>query len=411
MTGSILVSTVAGFIASLVAYGAGATFIEMVFLFALVAGMAFIATAGLAFIIGGAKRLMGDDIPSHYRTTVDQIKRSKPLRLGTGLSPASTLKILAVDDDPLILDLVSMIAPSQAGFDVTSVLSGEAALKYLAQKDVVFDCFLLDIDMPNMNGIALCGAIRKMPGYIQTPIIMLTAARDAHNMAEAFKAGATTYTTKPFDVEEFVMRLQFVYEMKLSGVAGSAASDAPPPLAKHTRSPRKPSLGAPVPVPNSLVDNSVIVNFLSQIPPQIAPEIQIFGVTFTQLATSARPIPPQQRESFEYNVTLAAKECFDVEVFLIAPFDDDSFVVVTTGVDLSQLPELEAQFERKLAQLNFWNSELNDLSFFTAIGGPLKPQPSLARDSETRILRSVQMARRRAKGIAFGNEGVNGGSS
>ncbi|MFZ3581691.1 response regulator [Loktanella sp. DJP18] len=400
MTGYLLISMIAGFIAFLMTYVAGASLGLMVFSYASVGGITFTFFAILVFVTEMIKRMVSDKNHGDYRATVEQIKQSKPLRIGNGLSPESTLKILAVDDDPLILELISMIAPTDAGFDVTSVISADAALKYLAKKNTKIDCFLLDINMPGMNGIELCRAIRAISGYGHTPVIMLSGVRDAFSMAEAFKAGATTYVTKPFDVEEFIMHLQFVYEIKLSRTADPGASDVPATLAQHLVPARKSSFTAPLPVQNFMVDINIVADYLSQLPPKIAQEIQVFGISFTQLKSHTRALPPLQMEAFNYNVTLAAKNCFDVEVFLIANFDSDSFVLVTTGVNLSQIRELEKNIERKLAQLNSLNSELSDLYFFTAIGGPLQPQPLLPNDAESRITRSVRMAQCRARGLA-----------
>jgi len=66
--------------------------------------------------------------------------------------------------------------------------------------------------MPGMDGIELCRWVRQIPRYHQTPIIMLTAMRDMKNMGEAYRAGATDYATKPFDIEDLGMRLRVAQE-------------------------------------------------------------------------------------------------------------------------------------------------------------------------------------------------------
>lgn len=118
------------------------------------------------------------------------------------------MKILAVDDDAIFLRLLSVNLKKMNYTDVTSVDSPHGALRALDAADVPFDCFLLDINMPGMDGIALCEEIRKRPAYASAPILMLTGLSGQDDMAAAFKAGATDYTTKPIDELELSTRLK-----------------------------------------------------------------------------------------------------------------------------------------------------------------------------------------------------------
>jgi DNA-binding response OmpR family regulator len=130
------------------------------------------------------------------------------------------MKILTVDDDAFIRELLPLIA-AKAGFpDVTTVSSGQLAMETLTKVDTAFDCMLLDINMPGMNGIELCGRIRQMDAYGKTPIIMLTAMSERDYMDDAFKAGATDYATKPFDINELGARLRVAQELVLAHRAG-----------------------------------------------------------------------------------------------------------------------------------------------------------------------------------------------
>ena len=119
-----------------------------------------------------------------------------------------TMKILAVDDDEIILELLKEVVAA-AGFpDITLVDSGAAALKAIEQSPTRFDCFLLDIQMPEMDGIQLCDKIRKIPAYRSTPVLMITAMADRQYIDRAFSAGASDYVTKPFDVLELGTRVK-----------------------------------------------------------------------------------------------------------------------------------------------------------------------------------------------------------
>lgn len=118
------------------------------------------------------------------------------------------MRILAVDDDDLILDLLKAVL-GDTGFGVlTCASSAESALEVIAAAEHEFDCFLLDILMPGRDGVELCADIRKMAAYRRTPIIMITALTGHQHMERAFVAGATDYVNKPLDGLELWTRIK-----------------------------------------------------------------------------------------------------------------------------------------------------------------------------------------------------------
>lgn len=121
------------------------------------------------------------------------------------------MKILAVDDDPIILELLTQFVDAFGGHELTTASSGSEALELLrANQKSNFECFLLDIQMPGMDGIELTQQIRTSVRYVDTPILMLTAMSDKRYVDAAFSAGATDYVTKPFEVAELKARLGLV---------------------------------------------------------------------------------------------------------------------------------------------------------------------------------------------------------
>jgi CheY-like chemotaxis protein len=76
-----------------------------------------------------------------------------------------------------------------------------------------FDCFILDVQMPGMDGIELCRQIRAIEVYKDTPIIMNTAVADRDYIDAAFAAGATDYLTKPVDEVEVKARLGVIEQL------------------------------------------------------------------------------------------------------------------------------------------------------------------------------------------------------
>lgn len=118
------------------------------------------------------------------------------------------MRILAVDDDPLFLDLLRGILVS-AGYDhVLTAPDADAAMVLILKSRDDFDCFLLDVNMPGKDGIELCQMIRTLPPYRITPILMLTAALDEATVDRAFAAGATDYVTKPLKGLELGARIR-----------------------------------------------------------------------------------------------------------------------------------------------------------------------------------------------------------
>ncbi|WP_420584944.1 response regulator [Ruegeria sp.] len=123
------------------------------------------------------------------------------------------MRILAVDDDPSILELLHNVLAAFGYKDVVTARNGREALEILSNPSEAFDCLLLDVQMPQMNGIALCEEARKLPGYLYTPIIMVTAMVQKQYIDEAFEAGATDYVTKPFEFSDLKQRLSDAYRM------------------------------------------------------------------------------------------------------------------------------------------------------------------------------------------------------
>lgn len=118
------------------------------------------------------------------------------------------MKILAVDDDPIILELLSQFIGELGQHNLTTVTSGAEALEAVRTARVgKYDCFLFDVQMPAMDGIELTSEIRKLSDYKATPIIMLTAMSDKQYIDAAFSAGSTDYITKPFEFLDLKGRL------------------------------------------------------------------------------------------------------------------------------------------------------------------------------------------------------------
>lgn len=118
------------------------------------------------------------------------------------------MRIIAVDDDPFIIEVLPRICAKLGFTDIDTTMSAAQALSMAAAAGPRCGCFLLDINMPEMDGIELCRKIRAMPAHRRTPIIMLSGMVERGFVDRAFEAGATDCATKPFDLVELGARLR-----------------------------------------------------------------------------------------------------------------------------------------------------------------------------------------------------------
>jgi len=102
--------------------------------------------------------------------------------------------ILVVDDSPTVGSTVQWILHNQ-GHRVQVVRDGLAALSALSLK--VPDLILLDIRLPNIDGVKLCGMIRSNSRLAKVPIVMLSGFSGEDSIQRAFEAGANDYMVKP----------------------------------------------------------------------------------------------------------------------------------------------------------------------------------------------------------------------
>lgn len=111
-------------------------------------------------------------------------------------------KILVVDDDPHIRKLIKLYLENSQ-FTVVEAEDGLKALDYVAHTKV--DLMIVDVMMPRVNGIELTEDIR---GYLDIPILMVTAKGESMDKVKGFQAGTDDYLVKPFDPVELVLRVK-----------------------------------------------------------------------------------------------------------------------------------------------------------------------------------------------------------
>ena len=117
----------------------------------------------------------------------------------------SNIKILLVDDEPDILDFVSYNLKSE-GYKVATAASGKVGVA--RAKEFKPDLILLDVMMPEMDGIEACDQIRRLSGLENTIIAFLTARGEDYSQVAGFEAGADDYITKPVKPKVLTSRLK-----------------------------------------------------------------------------------------------------------------------------------------------------------------------------------------------------------
>ena len=114
-------------------------------------------------------------------------------------------KILIVDDEPDILEFINYNL-TREGFNVYQASSGKEAIETAKQQ--IPDLILLDIMLPEMDGIETCEEIRKIPSLYRTTIAFLTARGEDYSQIAGFEAGGDDYVTKPIKPKVLISRIK-----------------------------------------------------------------------------------------------------------------------------------------------------------------------------------------------------------
>ena len=272
------------------------------------------------------------------------------------------MRILAVDDDPFILELLQEIVGSLGLHELHTAETGPEALT-LIHAGPAFDCILLDIQMPEMSGIEVCRAVRLISGYELTPILMLTAMSDKRYIDGAFQAGATDYVNKPFEVTELCARIDVLRALvEARRQKGETLTRLP---SGHRASvPDDPiSLFKPFAIRDidGIVDVVALENYVSKLS-----RARLFGSSI--FAVSVRRIEQLylQTSSFDFqclmvDVAEALSDTLAMENFMAAYAGNGTFVCVVEGGKLSD-------YERFTDRLNL---AIHRLELHCSDGQPL----------------------------------------
>jgi CheY-like chemotaxis protein len=308
------------------------------------------------------------------------------------------MRILAVDDEPYILELMPLLA-ARVGFpQVTTASSGRLALEALADSGDGFDCLILDINMPEMDGIELCGRVRQIEAYRTTPIIMLTAMSERDYMDNAFKAGATDYATKPFDINELGARLRVAQELVLARRAAQAASGPNAAAGLAGGQPQGPALSDPMAIEGvgSFVDFFALKNYLTQssragLAASQVIAVKIDGIEQIHSRSSAGEFAYALRE-----VADAISEVMRTRGAMISHAGNGLFVIVSNSAAALSAVQIEADVQHLLDEKCSEYDNGDPMDIEVSIGNPIQPNAGDPVDAPRSVERAIARAESRS---------------
>jgi DNA-binding response OmpR family regulator len=114
------------------------------------------------------------------------------------------IRVLITEDEPNIVESLTFIL-QRAGYEVSAVLDGEAAVRRLRSDPP--DIMILDIMLPKMNGFEVLKLIKTDPVLKSLPVVILTAKGQAHDRQLAEQIGADAFVTKPFSNRDLIQQI------------------------------------------------------------------------------------------------------------------------------------------------------------------------------------------------------------
>lgn len=306
------------------------------------------------------------------------------------------MKILAVDNDPHVLDVLTQLAGSAGFTDVSTALSGQIALDILKKDNVIFDCLLLDIGMPEMDGIELCGLARSIPMYAKTPIIMLTEITEKDDMDLVFRVGANDYLKKPIDRVELRARLGMAQEVVVArhkaAVISTLYADRPEVANQHVFD---CSDEVPIEGDKDLIKYAALENDLLQLSHAGLASSQVLAVKIDRIAEIyAR----SSSEEFQYALAEAADaigEGLQSSGYTMAYAGNGAFVVVSNKATLEPSSDLEAVIQGLLDDKNSEYDNGDPLDIEVSIGNPVRLNKSNIQSIRRNFDRAIARAETR----------------
>ncbi len=270
------------------------------------------------------------------------------------------MRILAVDDDPVSLELLEVLVAQIGDHDITCADSAVEALSLIGTSEFArFDCMLLDVQMPGMSGIELCDLLRSTAAYSDTPILMVTKMGEKSFIDDAFKAGASDYLNKPFEISELRGRINI-----LSRVAEANRSHTGKIFcAKKLNGARAASpdfgLHSPIQITDieGVIDYAAMENYVGQLSRNSQFGSAVFALKILGSAEIFDSVTPFEFKCLVTDVAEAISLSFDQHHALTAYSGNGTFVCVVDGGWRPDLNKLVDRIQHYFANMD---AHLND---------------------------------------------------
>ena len=286
------------------------------------------------------------------------------------------MRILAVDDEEFILELLPKILDKIGIQDVTVAASAAAAIEILDNAELPFECLIFDIRMPEMDGIELCKVVRKMPAYLKTPIIMLTAMTEKSFIKRAFAAGATDYTTKPFDIVELGARVRNAKQLnsaRQESIKAAVSQKIDPKQAARNRS-FDLSFATKIENVEGAIDYLQLGSYLMQLSRSGLLSTQIFAIKIDQIETIYACATSSEFLFALTEVADAIAEAVKNDRSLVAYAGDGYFVCVFNGAALVDPRDMESDIQISIYEKDLVFDNGDPLDIEISVGTPIRPQ-------------------------------------
>jgi DNA-binding response OmpR family regulator len=231
--------------------------------------------------------------------------------------------------------------------------SGKKALQYIAASPIPYDCLLLDIQMPEMDGIELCKKIRAIDGYEETPVIMVTAMSDTKYVEAAFIAGATDYVTKPFDVLELGSRIKMAERLIKSRAALKVKADKATRLQDELNSKYRSEYVNPISARNiqGLIEFDIFEQKLTMFSKKERLNSSVYAVKLVSANEIFGQLLASEQKLLVQEITLAIVESLPAEGSFVAYRGNGIFVCVSKKVNRNSGINFEHNLSRAVKKL------------------------------------------------------------
>jgi len=243
--------------------------------------------------------------------------------------------------------------------ELTTADSAHDAIALLDRPDAPhFDCFLLDIQMPGMDGMELSRHIRSQPLYSAAPIIMLTAMSEKRYIDGAFAAGATDYVTKPFDLTELRTRISMAEQLVLGRRPHSGIAFCTSSLLQRSNASDHSDLHAPILLHD--IDNvfacTAMENYVAQLSRNALFGSTVFAFALRKPDHYWKSLSGAEFKFLIEDVAEAISDCLSGHQFLMTYAGNGTYVCITESGWRPDIPQLTDAINLHLSRANIMSN-------------------------------------------------------